>query len=1088
MSEIEKRLADLPMEKRKLLAERLYAKRRSGQTVGTIPHRGNADALPLSFAQERLWFLNQLEPHNEAYTIAQILYLAGTLDTKALEASLSDIVRRHEILRTSLPVINGEAKQRVSSPGPVNLSFVDLSGLESEEREAAAKRSILEAARQPFDLTHGPLVRFTLVRFSEDDHRLLVTWHHIVADGWSFRLFERELGEFYTARMTGRTASLPDLPIQYADYALWQRQRLQGEKRETQLTYWKEQLAGAPNLLSLPTDRPRPAVQTYRGAAHKMVLQFGLVDGLKDLSRQENATLFMVLLAAFQTLLYRLSGEKDITVGSPIAGRNMVETERLIGIFINTLVLRTKFDDGSTFREVLKQVRQMTLDAYEHQDLPFEKLVEELQPARHMSHSPMFQVMVVFQNQPNAPANFHDLKVRREFADLGSSMFDVSLYVQPAQNELELTFEYNTDLFDGSTIARWAGHFERLIEEIVTDPDTRIRSLPLLAEAERDQLVVDWNATAAAYPRETCVHDLISAQADRTPDAVAVEYEGQRLSYGDLDRRSNQLANHLRTLGMAREVRVGLCVERSLDMVVGLLGILKAGGAYVPLDPGFPRDRLAFMVQDAEVPLLLTEAGLVDSLPAHEARVVCLDRDWAEISKESEESPSVLVDGEQLAYVIYTSGSTGTPKGVQIPHRALTNFLTSMAREPGLSAEDRLLAVTTLSFDIAGLELYLPLTQGASVVIVSREVASDASRLAERLDAHDITAMQATSTTWRMLLEAGWSGGAGLKALCGGETLPRDLAEKLLAQGVELWNMYGPTETTIWSTVDRVVSDERLVSIGHPIANTQVYVLDPAHELVPIGVSGELYIGGAGVARGYWKRLELTAERFVPDPFSEDPGARLYRTGDRARWRNDGALEHLGRLDDQVKVRGFRVELGEIETVLAEHPEVRQAAVHLWTVNPGDVRIVACCVPARAGALAPISLRKHLRARLPEHMIPQHFLPVKEIPLTPNGKVDRRRLPTPIAAERSTGQHEAPADAVEAAIAEIWTQLIQPARAIGRNDNFFEIGGHSLLALRALRQMEHKLGVKLELHVLILDHLADIAIRCQSKRTVQGAA
>jgi amino acid adenylation domain-containing protein len=533
---------------------------------------------------------------------------------------------------------------------------------------------------------------------------------------------------------------------------------------------------------------------------------------------------------------------------------------------------------------------------------------------------------------------------------------------------------------------------------------------------------------------------------------------------------------------------VGICVERSLEMLVGILGILKAGGAYVPLDPEYPASRLSFMLEDTAAPVLLTQAILRDRLPAYAGRTVSLDADWPQIAREGQEDLGVEVNARNLAYVIYTSGSTGKPKGVVVPHRAVVNFLTSMTREPSLTADDVLVAVTTLSFDIAVLELQLPLMRGATVVIATRDETMDGRALKALLEQHRATVMQATPVTWRLLLEAGWSGGAPFKALVGGEALPKDLADQLIARGVELWNLYGPTETTVWSTCARITDTSNGITIGKPIANTTIYILDAQSNLCPIGVPGELCIGGVGVTLGYWNRPELTAERFIPDPFSATPGATLYRTGDRARWRNDGTLEHLGRLDDQAKMRGFRIELGEIEAVLAEHPEVRQAAVHLWQVKASDVRIVACCVPAKAGILAPIKLRKHLRAQLPEYMIPQCFLPVEEIPLTPNGKVDRRRLPTPVVSESGIGQHEAPADPVEAAIAEIWTKLIHPARPIGRADKFFEMGGHSLLGLQALRQMEQKLGVRLDFRALFQESLADIAARCRSQRTAQGGS
>ena len=908
------------------LGARIDAVRRDGTGLATpaiVPVARDAPLI-LSFAQQRLWFLDRLEPGNPFYNVAAAVRLRGVLDVDALSASLNEIVRRHEVLRTCFVVVDGAPAQVIAPELLLTLAATDLGGLEPGECENRVFALAREEAGAPFDLSTGPLIRASLIRFEASEHIVLLTLHHIVSDGWSLGVLVRELGRIYEAFVAGRSAALPALPVQYADYAAWQRQWLSGEVLKRQLGYWTDRLSGATGVLDLPTDHPRPAVQSYRGASRSVALPRELTDRLIALGRDRGATLFMVLLAAFQVLLSRWSGQQDVTVGTPIAGRARAEIEGLIGLFANTLALRTDLSGDPRFDELLGRVKETALGAYAHQDLPFEKLVEALQPARDLSRQPLFQVMLILQNVPVETVDLPGMRLLPLRLESATARFDLTLTLREDGDGLAGWLEYATDLFAEATIDRFLGHFRVLLEGIAAAPEMRLSELPLLTAGERHQLLEEWNDTTAAYPRDRCLHELFAGQAARSPDAVAVVCEDARLSYGELERRANQLAHHLRTLGVGPDVIVGLHLERSLDMVVGLLGILKAGGAYLPLDASYPRERLAYMMADARVRVLVTQADLAGALPGHAADLVQVDTDRAAIARQPETAPVNRTHPDNLAYVIYTSGSTGKPKGVMIAHAQVTNLLTSVTLELGLAASDRMAAVTPLSFDIAGLEVYAPLLLGAQLEIVPREVALDGARLGRHLQATGATTMQATPATWRLLLEAGWRP-RSLKILCGGEALQRDLADDLAAASAFTWNLYGPTETTIWSTIYRFSEREHGIPIGRPIGNTRVYVLDENLRPVPVGVGGELFIGGDGLARGYVRHADLTAERFVPSPFGV--GERLYRTGDLARWRTDGNLEFLGRIDHQVKVRGNRIELGEIEAALLEHTGVRQAVV-----------------------------------------------------------------------------------------------------------------------------------------------------------------
>ncbi|HEV2735390.1 MAG TPA: amino acid adenylation domain-containing protein, partial [Longimicrobiaceae bacterium] len=1025
------------------MAERIGLLLREGaaEAPPLVPVPRDDAPLPLSFAQQRLWFLDRMEPGSPAYNMPAALRLRGAPDVAALRRSLDALARRHETLRTTFAERDGEPVQVVHPASRVPLPVVDLGA------RGAVERLAREEALRPFDLAAGPLLRALLLRLGAEEWALLFTVHHIVSDGWSTGVIVREVSELYSAFTEGRQASLPALPVQYADYAAWQRAVLAGEALEAQLAWWRDRLAGAPPLLELPTDHARARTRGERGAARPFRLAEETVAGLRALSRREGATLFMTLLGAFQALLGRWSGAEDVSVGTPAAGRSRVETEGLVGFFVNTLVLRADLGGEPGFRELLGRVREATLGAYGHQDVPFERLVEELAPERSLGHTPLFQVMFTHLNTERSVLRMGPLEAEAMGAGAAVARFDLNLTVVEGEGELGGSLVYAADLFEDATAQRLLEHFGRLLEGIVAAPETPVSRIGLLSEGERRQLLVEWNDTRRDYPRHVPVHALFAAQAARTPRAVALRFEGETLTYAELEARSNRLARHLRGLGVEPGARVAVSLERGPALVAALLGVLKAGGAYVPLDPAYPAERTAYMLEDSGAPFAVAGEGF--RFPG--VRVVRVEDAGAE-------DPAALEPAgtpESLAYVLYTSGSTGRPKGVMVPHRALANFLASMRREPGIAAEDVLLALTTVSFDIAGLELFLPLVCGARVELCGRETASDAARLREALAESGASVVQATPATWRMLLESGWEGTAGLKALCGGEELPRDLAAQLLPRVAQLWNLYGPTETTVWSTAVRVESAAGTVPIGRPIANTRVYLLDGALGPVPRGAGGELYLAGDGVALGYLGRAELTAERFLPEVSGGEAGARMYRTGDLARWRADGVLEYLGRADRQVKVRGFRIEPGEVEAALERHPAVRQAAV-----VARDGALVGYVV----GAPAAGELREHLRASLPEYMVPSLFVALDALPLTPNGKVDRGALPAP---ERTGDAQEyvAPRTPAEEVLAGIFAEVLGVER-VGAHDGFFDLGGHSLIATRVVSRIRGVLGVELPLRAV----------------------
>ena len=1083
MSDLIERIAALSPQKRELLLQRLNQKKESVSLAEILPQSRESNAFPLSFAQQRLWFFEQLNPDNFTYHIPAAVRLTGTLDATSLDRSLNELVKRHEVLRTAFKIINGQPVQAIASNLELKLAEIDLRSLPETERDREVEQLIAAETQQAFDLSQAPLLRAKLLHLTDSNWLLLLSTHHIIFDGWSMGIFIQELATLYQAFCTSKPSPLSEQSVQYADFASWQRQWLQGEVLETQLAYWKKQLGGNLPVLNLPTDRPRSAVQTFQGAVHKFTIPKAITEEIAQLSQREGVTLFMTLLAAFKTLLYRYTGQEDILVGSPIANRNRREIEELIGLFANTLVFRTDLSSNPTFKGLLGRVREVALGAYNHQDLPFEKLVEILQPERDLSHNPLFQVLFSLRNVRTPQIKLPGVTLSSLEIERKTARFDLALDLEEGLEGINGTLEYSQDLFDASTARRIAGHFLTLLESIAANPEQRLSNLPLLTKPEQYQLLFEWNNTQSEFPKNKCIHELFEAQAELTPDAIAVVFQHECLTYRELNEKANNLASYLQKVGVNPEVLVGIYVDRSLEMVVGLLGILKAGGAYVPLDPAYPPERLAFMLEDAKISVLLTLKKLLKTLPQNSASLVFLDADWEGISS-CDEPIMGLQNSSNLAYVIYTSGSTGKPKGVQISHASAVNFLSSMRQQLAIADGDVWLAVTSLSFDIAALELFLPITTGSRVVVASREVASNGEKLLETLTNSGARVLQATPASWKMLLAAGWQGNNQLKILCGGEALPRQLANQLLLRGASVWNLYGPTETTIWSTLYQVDRKDESVSIGRPIANTQIYILDRYLMPVPVGVFGELHIGGAGLSRGYLNRPELTAEKFILNPFAEDgihasfilhPSSfilseRLYKTGDLARYLPDGNIEFMGRSDHQVKVRGFRIELGEIEAVLSQYSAVREAIALVREDNPGDKRLVAYIV-ANSELKTQDSelinnLRCYLKQKLPQYMIPSAFVLLESLPLTPNGKIDRRSLREP---DTNTAEFESnfadPRTPDEQLIAEIWAEVLGLER-VGIHDNFFELGGHSLLATQAISRLREALQVELPLRSL----------------------
>ncbi len=1033
-----------------------------------IPRINRGGILPLSLAQQRLWFLNQMDPDSSVYNIGVVLRMVGPLNVRVLERSLTEIVHRHEDLRTSFIQVDGAPQAVIGDGRDWALRVTDARHLSDDGPDSDILKYAANSVKELFDITRGSLFRAELLIVGPDHHILTFTWHHMVSDGWSLGVMVHEFAELYSAYATDREPSLPPLTIQYVDFAAWQRKWLEAGELDRQLPYWKKQLAGAPPVLGFPADHRRPQTEQFRGARSKLVVPQPLVRGLEQLSQRHGVTLFMSLLAAFKVLLARYTGQDDIVVGSPSANRSRAELNQLIGFFVNNLVLRTDLSGNPSFAELLERVREVTLRSYEYQDVPFDLLVHALRPERSLDHSPLFQVMFILQNFPLGELQLAGIKTTPVELPVDTARFDLTVEVFPWHGELWVYFDYNSDLYERGTIELIQQHYLTILNAVVADADQKIGSIPLLSESERQKLLVEWNRTEAPIPADLCFHQKFEAHARATPDRTAVIAGECSLTYGKLEERANRIAARLISRGAGPEKLVALCLERSADLVAGMLGIAKSGAAYIPLDPAYPKGRIANIFEDAKPLAILTTRNLLPILPDEGMEVICLDDLGS--AEEAPKLPSTQdsqisaerVHPENLAYVIFTSGSTGRPKGVQITHRALINFLESMTMEPGFSPDDVMLAVTTVSFDIAALELLLPLYTGATVC-VALQPGDPASLLAD-IDRYRPTVMQATPATWKVLIAAGWKGHPQLKILCGGEALDTDLARSLIVRSESLWNMYGPTETTIWSAALRLEeAGTSAIPVGRPIQNTSFYVLDALGQPVPRGVAGELWIGGEGLARGYLDRPEMTSERFIPSPFSSpDSGARLYRTGDLVRYRTDGTLDFFGRMDHQVKFRGFRIELGEIENALRNCAGVLDAVTLLREDN-GDKRLVAYLACADGEALSDSAVRDHLRTTLPEYMVPGAFVFLKEFPRLPNGKLDRAALPAP---ERTAGEGKlefaAPATSLQQTVAAVFRNVLS-IEQVGLDDNFFDLGAHSLQIVKVHGELNQSIDPKVPL-------------------------
>ncbi len=1038
------------------------------------PMRTVATEHPLSFGQKALWFLHQLSPQSIAYNITFTARILSELDIPSLHRSFQALVDRHAALRTTFVTLSGEPRQVIQEHCPVHFQQVDA----STWSETSLQTNILEEVHRPFDLERGPLFRVTLFTRSPHEHILLLVQHHIVADFWSLGILLHELDLLYSAETEEKPVTLPPLPLTYTDYVYWQNEMLSSAQWEDLWTYWQKRLAGTPPFLDLPTDRPHPAVQTYHGASYRFALNRELTGRLKELAKSEGATLYMCLLAAFQVLLYRYTGQRDILVGSPTTGRSRAKLSGLIGYFVNPIVLRTNLAGAISYRAFLQQVKQTVQSALDHQEYPFALLVERLELERDLSHSALFQVMFVLQKEhladrealaafteavatPGVRINVGGLTLESMVIDQQTARFDLMLAMTEVGEILSASIEYNTDLFDASTISRLAQHFQTLLEGAVSNPEQHLAELPLLADAERQQVLTTWNNTGTAYPL-ACIHELFERQTEHTPEKIALFADGQQLTYEEVNRRANQLAHYLRGLGVGPEVPVGIWMQRSPEMIIALLGILKAGGAYVPLEPAFPAERLTFLLRDTAAGVLITRQRLTEKgLPG--IRAVCVDADWETIALQPDGNPENITNAENLAYVMYTSGSTGTPKGISTPHRAVVRLVKENTYA-SLSADEVFLQLAPLSFDASTFEIWGCLLNGARLTIAPPHALS-LDELGSVLQREEVSTLWLTAGLFHQMVDDNLPALSRVRQiLAGGDVLSASHVRKLLqaSSNICLINGYGPTENTTFTSCYPMETPAQVghsVSIGRPIANTTVYVLDGQMQPVPIGVPGELYTGGDGLSRGYLRQPELTAEKFIPNPFSEQPGARLYRTGDLVRYHPNGTLEFLGRMDYQAKVRGFRIEPGEIETVLGRYPTVTKNVVVVRESTPGDKRLIAYIVPDKGHSPTSQDLRRYLQERLPDYMIPSDFVLLQDLPLTTTGKVDRRALPLP---EHSSSNFVPPGTPIEQLLADLWAEVLQ-VEQVGIYDNFFEMGGHSLLATRLVSRLRSTLQIEIPL-------------------------
>jgi amino acid adenylation domain-containing protein len=1088
-----------------IVAQRLRAGARRQQSQG-IARRGTADPAPLSFAQQRLWFIEQVQPGTALYNVPSAIRLTGPLELRILERAFTEVVRRHEALRTTFAMSDSTPVQEVRPPKPFRITVVDLQNRPAGELDQELAWRLSAEASHPFDLCNDLMLRATVFRLAPRDHVLLITMHHIASDAWSIAVLFNELAVLYNAFRKGMRSPLPELPIQYGDFAVWQRYAVAGPLLEKQLAYWREKLADAPPSIDLQTDRSIAASPSYHGGTRSILLPTSLALDMQKASQQSGITPFMYLLTAFKILLHRYSGQADLVVGSPVAGRSRVETEPLIGFFLNTLVLRSTLSGSTTVSDVLTKVRDVCLEAFAHQELPFEKLVQELQPDRHASRTPLFQMMFTLQSAPMPVAGFEGLVSKPVDVRLDVSPFDLTLFTEETAQGLNTEIEYRKDLFDAPTIDRMLTSLRVLLEAMIAHPQKRLSDLPLLSPAEQ-RLLRDWNATEVELPADRCIHELIFDQAARNPDAVAVSFGQRVLTYRTLNEQAEQLAQRLRDLGVGPGILVGVCLERSPEMIVGLLGVLKAGGAFVPLDPAEPHERLAFKLQDSRVSVVLTQHRLLSALPPSIRRqaptagpvVICLDDESDQrFPAEVEHSrPAPCSRPDDAAYVIYTSGSTGTPKAVLVEQHALVNHSLAFAKRFGLRPGERALQFAPLNFDVSAEEIFPALISGATLVLRPELLSMSIADFTSFLARENVTLVNLPTPYWSEWLNEMAHSGATVPSslrtvIVGSQAVPVEqfrLWRRLIGNRVRWCNAYGITEATITSTIYEPSRGDEIgstVPIGKPCANTAAYILDPAGQPVPVGVRGELYIGGAQPARGYLNQPELTNQKFLPDPFSSTPNARMVRTGDLARWQADGNIEFLGRVDDQVKIRGFRVELAEIEALLLEHELVRDAAVLARDHQGGEKRLVAYVVPGAAEPHLSAKLREYLKTKLPGYMIPSAIVELQAMPLLPSGKVDRKTLPAPAPPDRREGF--APATgALEQQLVSIWAEVLHLDK-VGIHDNFFDLGGHSLLAVKLGRQIEKLTGRNLPLVQLFqfptIAQLAKILRRDSDKPSV----
>jgi len=1045
------------------------------------------EELPLSFAQQRMWFLYQMDRQNPAYNEALTIRLTGRLNIDILEQTINAIIQRHESLRTSFPMVEGKPIQKIAPSLKIKLLVVNLKDIPQEQID----KQIIEELQKPFDLTQSPLLRCTLFDLGYENYILVNVFHHIIIDGWSKGILFKELSKFYQALLSNSTVDLPELAIQYADFAVWQRQWLQGEILENQLNYWKKQLTGAPPLLELPTDKPRPATANFRGHSISFQIDSELTEKLKLLSQKSGVTLFMTLLAALNTLLFRYSGQDDILIGTPTANRNRQEIEPLIGFFVNTLVLRNSLEGNPTFSGLLQQARNVVLEAYANQDVPFEQVVDGLEIERSLSYNPLFQVMFALQNAPLNALKLPNLKAQYLAVENQRIKFDLSLFLEEIETEkgsyLEGFWEYDGDLFTPERITRMVGHFQTLLKGIVANPQQTIGELPLLTESEKQQLLVEWNQTQTSYPDHYCIHQLFEEQVVKTPDAIAVIDGEKSLTYEQLNQKANQLAYYLQNLGVKTEDLVGICIERSVLMIIGLLGILKAGAAYIPLDPNYPSERLAYMLEDSAVSVLLTQENLVDTLPNYLGTIFCLDQDGKILDHHPQDNLLHPMTSENLAYVIYTSGSTGKPKGVLIQHQSLLNLVSWHQNAFDITTIDRVTQLAGIAFDASVWEIWPYLTAGACLAIVPPDLLTSPKQLQEWLIAKKITVSFLPTPLAETLIPLDWSPNCLLRLMLTGGDKLNDFPPTSIP--FTLVNNYGPTENTVVTTSVKITPDlltEKAPPIGRPISNTQVYILDQYQQPVPIGIPGELYIGGSGLAKGYLNRPELTDSKFIANPFSQKLSDRLYKTGDLVRYGNDGQIEFVGRIDHQVKIRGFRIELGEIETVLNQHPQVKEAIIIAREDQPGVKRLCAYVIASQN--LTVSQLRLFLQEKLPQYMVPAFFVLLDAFPLTANGKIDRCALPQPtLELEDEAALNLSPGTEKERILAAIW-QRVLGLKNISINDNFFELGGDSILAIQIIAQA-NQAGLQITPKQLFshqtIAQLATVAERVSVNQTTQ---